>query len=109
MKKGLVGLALLGGAIAVASKMLGSKKSNWEGLTESEVRDKLEQRIPSRVPDDKRAAVADRVVTEMRDRGVLADDGDAATQSATAEDAGDEASNDPEASEPESSEPGDKA
>lgn len=105
MKKGLLGLALLGGAIAVASKMLESKKSNWEGLTESEVRAKLEERIPHRVPDDKRAAVADRVVTEMRDRGVLADEAADPERSATAGDTGVEPSSEP----PEDPEPSDPA
>ncbi len=42
-----------------------------EGLTESEVRDKLNSRLPDRVPDEKRAAVADAVVSKMRAKGVL--------------------------------------
>ena len=74
MKKKLIGLALLAGAIAAASKVIAGKVSDWQGLTESEVRRKVETRIPSRVPEEKRAAVADRVVTKMRDRGVLSEE-----------------------------------
>ena len=74
MKKKLIGLALLAGAIAAASKVIAGKVSDWQGLTESEVRQKVETRIPSRVPEEKRAAVADRVVTKMRDRGVLSEE-----------------------------------
>lgn len=74
MKKKLIGFALFAGAIAAASKVIAGKAAEWQGLTESEVRQKVETRIPSRVPDDKRAAVADRVVTKMRDRGVLGED-----------------------------------
>lgn len=34
---------------------------------------KLESRLPQRVPDEKRAAIADRVVAKMRQRGALRD------------------------------------
>lgn len=71
MKKKLIGLAIFEGAVAVTSKVLTAKKSEWQGLSESEVRQKVETRISSRVPEDKRAAVADRVVATMRDRGLL--------------------------------------
>jgi hypothetical protein len=74
MKKKLIGLALFAGAVAVATKTLTAKKSEWKGLSESEVRQKVETRIPSRVPEDKRTALADRVVATMRDRGVLGDE-----------------------------------
>ncbi len=74
MKKKLIGLALLVGAVAAATKFVAAKKSEWQGLTESEVRHKVETSIPSRVPEGKRTDVADRVVAKMRDRGVLADE-----------------------------------
>ncbi len=70
MKK-LVKLALLVGAIWVAAKLVAAKKAAWHGLTEAEVRDKLESRLPKRVPDEKRAVVADKVVSKMRERGAL--------------------------------------
>lgn len=83
MKK-LVKLALLVGAIAVAAKLAGAKKAAWHGLTESEVREKLESRLPKRVPDEKRAAVADKVVSKMRERGALRDEGEPSAPAPTA-------------------------
>ncbi len=70
----LVKLALVVGAIAVVAKLVAAKKAAWHGLTESEVRDKLESRLPKRVPEGKRAAVADKVVSKMRERGALRDE-----------------------------------
>ncbi len=73
MKK-LVKLALVVGAVAVAARFVGAKKAEWEGLTELHVRDKLDARMPDRVPDRKRAVVADKVVAAMRSRGKLVED-----------------------------------
>jgi hypothetical protein len=73
MKK-LIKFALVIGAVAMAARLVGAKKTEWEGLTESQVRDKLDTRLPDRIPDDKRAAVADKVVAKMRSRGKLAED-----------------------------------
>ncbi len=71
MKKKLIGLALIVGAVAAATKLTAAKKAEWQGLSESEARQKVEERLPSRVPDEKRAVVADKVVAKMRERGVL--------------------------------------
>ena len=73
MKK-LVKLALIIGAIAVLAKVVAAKVANWQGLTESEVRDKLESRLPKWVPGEKRAEIADEVIAGMRGRGALRDD-----------------------------------
>lgn len=73
MKK-LIKLALVIGAVTVAARLIGAKKAEWEGLTESQVRGKLDERMPDRVPDKKRAAVADKVVATMRSRGKLVED-----------------------------------
>ncbi len=73
MKK-LVKLALLVGAIWVAAKLVAAKKAAWHGLTEAEVRDKLESRLPKRIPDEKRAEIADKIVTGMREQGALGDE-----------------------------------
>ncbi len=73
MKK-LIKLALLvGGAVAV-SKVITAKKAEWEGLAEPEVRAKLDARLPEKVPADKRAEIADKVVGKMREKGVLRED-----------------------------------
>lgn len=73
MKK-LVKLALIIGAIAVLAKVVAAKMANWQGLTESEVRDKLESRLPKWVPGEKRAEIANEVVAGMRQRGALHED-----------------------------------
>lgn len=82
MKK-LLKLALVGAAIAGISKLATAKKAEWSGLTESQVREKLDSGLPSMMPDEKRSAVADQVVSKMRDRGVLREQ-DEATSSAAA-------------------------
>ena len=71
MKKKLLKLALLIGGIVAVAKLVSVKKAAWEGLTESEVRAKLDARLPDRMPAKTQAAVADKVVTKMRERGVL--------------------------------------
>jgi len=102
MKKKLIGVALIVGAIATAAKLMASKKEEWQGLSEAEVRQRVEQRMPGRVPDEKRAAVADKVVSKMRERGVLAEEiGEAAPSS---ESAADETDVQPESAEPETPE-----
>ena len=73
MKK-LLKLALLIGGIAAVSKLVGAKKAEWKGLSESEVRAKLDAKLPDRMPPEKQALVADKVVTKMRHRGILRED-----------------------------------
>lgn len=74
MKK-LIKLGLLVGGIAFVAKMVSAKKSEWQGLSEPEVRAKIDSRMPDKVPAEKRDAVADKVVSKMREKGVLRDDG----------------------------------
>ncbi|GBD85721.1 hypothetical protein BMS3Abin02_02142 [bacterium BMS3Abin02] len=75
MKK-LVKLALIVGGIAFAAKFVAAKKSEWRGLTESEVREKLDPWLAGRVSDEKRSTIADIVVSKMRERGVLREEGE---------------------------------
>lgn len=78
-------LALMIGGIAAVAKLVAARKSEWTGLTEPQVREKLESRLPSRIPDDKRAAVADKVVSKMRERGVILEEDDTAESSGETE------------------------
>ena len=73
MKK-LIKLALLVGGVAFAAKLLEAKKAEWEGLTEPDVRAKLDARLPDKVPADKRAEIADKIVGKMREKGVLGEE-----------------------------------
>ncbi len=73
MKK-LFKLAMLA-ALAMGVMKLMEEKRNWQGLTETELRLKLDGRLSGKVDDpDKRAEIADKVVGAMRDRGMLRDD-----------------------------------
>lgn len=67
-------LALVVAGVAVVAKLVISKKAAWQGLTEAELREKLDSRLPSQMPDDKRAAVADKVVAKMHERGAIRED-----------------------------------
>ncbi len=73
MKK-LVKIALIIGGVTLATKIIAAKKAEWQGLTESEAREKLASKMAGRVPDEKVAEIADKVVSKMRERGVIRDD-----------------------------------
>ena len=78
-KKTLILILLLFVVIAAAAKKSRAPgASEWQGLTESEARSKLDAKLPDRIPADKRGAISDKVVGKMRARGVLVEDaGDA--------------------------------
>jgi hypothetical protein len=71
-------LALIVGGIAAVTKLVGAKKAEWHGLTEAEVRAKLDAKLPDRMPADKQGMVADKVVAKMRSRGALVEEGNSA-------------------------------
>lgn len=77
-KKRLILLVLLIAVIAnnvVAIKKLKARReSEWHGRTESEVRSMLDTKLPDKIPAEKRAAISDKVVSKMRERGVLGED-----------------------------------
>ena len=80
MKK-FVKLVLIVGGVTLVAKLVTAKKSEWRGLTESDVREKLDSGLAGRVPDEKRAAIADKVVSKLRERGVLRAEDDATAPS----------------------------
>ena len=59
---------------ACIKKAKSHRESEWHGLTESDVRSKLDAKLPSRIPEDKRSAISDKVISKMRDRGVVSED-----------------------------------
>lgn len=73
MKKLLFLALIIGVAAAIAQKAKADKEA-WLGLSEDETRERLEQRLPSKIPEDRREHIKDTVVTKMRERGVLNDD-----------------------------------
>ena len=72
MKKLLFFAALIG-LIAVLARKAMADREQWEGLTEDDLRNRLDQRLPTQIPGEKRQAIADSIVTKMKDRGAIAD------------------------------------
>lgn len=73
MKKVLIIAAVIG-LVALIAKKSSSRREEWHGLTESQVRDKLSERLPTRIPEERREVVTDKIVGRMRDRGAIAED-----------------------------------
>ena len=72
MKK-LILLVIVVGIIAAVAKLAHAKKAEWHGLTESQVRVKLNTKLGDRLPEDKKSKVEDAIVNKMRARGALRD------------------------------------
>lgn len=72
MKK-LLFVSVLIALIAFLVRKAMADRTEWEGLSEDDLRDRLDQRLPSQIPDEKRQAIADTIVTKMRDRGAIAE------------------------------------
>ncbi|MDW3217207.1 MAG: hypothetical protein R8F63_01230 [Acidimicrobiales bacterium] len=73
MKKLLLAVGVIG-LIALIIKKRSSDRTDWQDLTASEARDRINDRFPDRVPPDTRDMVTDKIVTKMQEKGVLADD-----------------------------------
>lgn len=74
MKK-LIMLLIAVAVIGAIAKLVQEKKAEWSGLTETEVRSKLDAKMKGHMPEDKKAHVQDAIVNKMRSRGVLRDEG----------------------------------
>ena len=102
MKKLLKILFLLALVAAIAKLVM--MKQEWAGFTEAQVRDKLDAGLARKVEDaEKRKEIADKVVSAMRDQGVIREEDEllavdvaeaAAETVATAEDTAAEAAAD---------------
>ena len=73
MKK-LILLIVIVAIIGTVAKLAHAKKAEWYGLTESEVRDKLDTKISDRLPQAKKVHMQDAIVKKMRARGALRDE-----------------------------------
>jgi hypothetical protein len=71
MKKLLLIVVLLAGVVLVVKAIEMMKQ--WESLTETEVRAKLEEKLGPYLPSDRLTQIQDEVVAKMRERGKLAD------------------------------------
>lgn len=61
------------GLVALIAKKRSADRTEWQGLTETQAREKLNERLPDKVPEDKRELIADKIVTKMRNKGVIID------------------------------------
>lgn len=73
MKRLLV-LLVVGGAVALVMTRRKEITAEWNGLTESEARARLEQRLPSAIRDEKRTAAIDAIVARLSQRGLIVPD-----------------------------------
>ncbi len=73
MKK-LFKFAIFAALVTGVVKMVSAQKAEWQGLSESQVRSKLHDKLDDRMPADKVDEIGDKIVGKMRERGVLGED-----------------------------------
>ncbi len=73
MKK-LFKLAIFIGLIVALAKFISEQKAAWTGLTEPEIRDKLQTKLDSKMKDEQISELADKVIEEMRKRGMVGEE-----------------------------------
>lgn len=86
MKKLIFAALVAGAAVAIAKKM-SADRAEWHGLSEDQVREKLSDRLPGKMPDEAKAAVTDKIVDKMREKGHIIDLTESATETADADEA----------------------
>lgn len=70
----LLKLAFLAAFLFFAAKLIMLKKDEYYGLTETEARTKITERLAKRVGAEKANEVADQVIPLLKDRGVVQPD-----------------------------------
>ncbi len=60
-------------AVALAVRKCAQQRHHWHGLSETDVREKLDQKLANRMPDERREVVTEKIIGRMRDRGVIID------------------------------------
>jgi hypothetical protein len=72
--RSLFKLAIIAALVAFAVRMAVEKKKEFSGLTETEARVKLEEKLSPRLGEETAADVAETVVEKLKGRGILAED-----------------------------------
>lgn len=54
-------------------KKFSEPREQWHGLSETDTSEKLDHRLPSQMPAERRAEVTEKIISRMRDRGVIID------------------------------------
>jgi hypothetical protein len=58
MKKVMILAAIIGLVVFLVKKAMADRQ-NWQGLTEAEVRGRLNERLPTKIPEDRRQHIAE--------------------------------------------------
>lgn len=69
--RSLVIAGVFAGLIYSAIKFFAEQKKEYAGLTESQARDKLVEKMAPRVGDDTAGDIADQVIPKLKDRGLI--------------------------------------
>lgn len=80
MRKLLIALAILVLISVGIKKAKLHREAEWRGLTEDEARSKLDEKLPSHMPDAKRSVVSDKVIAKMLERGVISENPDVSAE-----------------------------
>jgi DNA-directed RNA polymerase specialized sigma54-like protein len=67
----LIKLATFLGLVYVAGRFIAQKKDEYAGLTESEARERLVEKIKPKLGDDTAEEIADQVIPKLKERGFL--------------------------------------
>jgi hypothetical protein len=72
--RSLLKLAFLAGVVLTVGRFVARKKEEYAGLTETQARDKLMEKIASKVGDDTARDIADQVIPKLKERGLIVAD-----------------------------------
>lgn len=59
------------GMLYVAGRLLNQQKQKFSGISESEARAKIENKLGPKMGEDKAAELADQIVSKLREKGVI--------------------------------------
>ncbi len=59
------------GILYAAGRLLNQQKQKFSGITEAEVRAKIETKLGPKMGEDKAAELAEQIVSKLRDKGVI--------------------------------------
>lgn len=70
----LLKLMILAGVVYAAGRFVMRKKDEYAGLTESQARDKIVEKMSPRIGDDTAKEIADQVIPKLKDKGLIKED-----------------------------------
>ncbi len=73
MKK-LLKFGIFAAIVAGIVRFVATQKAEWQNLSETELRAKMESKMSGRMPPEKLEQMQDKVVSTMRARGMLRED-----------------------------------